>query len=318
MRDRTKVSLPVRVPESHPELGRGPSRRQARKPTAERAFLGMAGSPLAKGSECSRQFPPKSSREQLVLVHFCFDQQEGEQKPARCNCKQRVSKARAYELIEAGQADFLLVPNPKTNSLTKFHRSIVARRVVVLGEPLLPPARRDAWAERRDTKHLQNKTEILNKARAILQTALSKRTIAQVDLYVTDTDLELAFEDEMKCSKFLSKFSSHKKLFIEMADVVLLWWENILGYSRLSMGAGRFLEGAPHSSGEMLTGFGGKDQKADEIAAIADAAENDIGHVSAANFVKRPFNGGVISSVGDGPASYDETNFSETDYCPQE
>jgi hypothetical protein len=281
-----------------------------RKAPARRAFSGIQGSAFATTVGIVPRRKSIASREQLVRVHFCFDQQEGEQKPPRCNCKQRVFKERAYELVDAKQADFLLVPNPKTSTLAKFHRAIVARRCVVLGEPLLPPAKPDAWALRRDAKHLQNKTEILNRARAVLQNAFGKKIIAPADLYVSDADLELTFENEPRCVGFLNKFASHKKLHAAMSKVILSWWENILGYRRLSMAAGQFLEQAHHGAGAFVQGG-----DTNHTAAMSDAQENETGRVGAANFVKREFNGGVIGSSGASPDSFEQTDFFETDYC---
>src|ERR1700677_548430 len=127
------------------------SASHARQFPVKRLFNGLQGSAFSVTSRIAPQARPKSTPQDLVRVHFCCDQQRGESKPDRCNCKLRVSKDSAYEFMESKQADFLLAPNPKTDKLVKIHRAIVIRRTVVAGEPLFaitPPVKPDRRGEK--------------------------------------------------------------------------------------------------------------------------------------------------------------------------
>jgi hypothetical protein len=173
----------------------------SRKPPVKRAFYGLSGSSFSVTTAVSQQAKPKNLRKELVLVHFCFDQERGESKPghtnstecARCVCDLRIPKGLAYDLVDGKQADFLLVPNPKTEKPTKFHRAIVVRRVVVAGETLFALAP-TAKADRREIKHEQIKAAIRCKARRILQRLFAASAISQQESQMSDVELDRAVQ----------------------------------------------------------------------------------------------------------------------------
>jgi hypothetical protein len=175
-----------------PDSAQGIGSMTARK-LPKRAFAGLLGSSFSSVTDLTPQSKPKNPRTELVLVHFCFDQERSESKPDRCTCTLRVSKHRAYWLVDAKQADFLLVSNPKTEKPTKFHRAIVVRRVVVAGETLFAMAA-PVKPDRRDVKHQRIKSEIRTKARRTLQKLFAVGAISQYESQMPDSELDCALQ----------------------------------------------------------------------------------------------------------------------------
>jgi hypothetical protein len=89
------------------------------------------------------QVPPKPDTS--VLVHDCFDQHGGENKPTPCGCSQRISRLDATALIRKGRADALVMtrfgkPERKHDTIV-LRRDYVAKRrekTKVSGRKLLP------------------------------------------------------------------------------------------------------------------------------------------------------------------------------------
>lgn len=126
----------------------------ARKFPVQRAFTGLQGSAFARLKVVPAQAPQPPTKKP-ILVHFCFNQEAAETKPRRCNCHVRITEAQAYEFIDAKRAQFLLVRNPKTDKLTKFHRAIVVQQHSVDGQTFVRPrgaheARSQGCTARRD------------------------------------------------------------------------------------------------------------------------------------------------------------------------
>jgi hypothetical protein len=44
-----------------------------------------------------------------VLVHACFDQRLGQERPARCKCQYRITNEQAQEFVVQGKADWVIV-----------------------------------------------------------------------------------------------------------------------------------------------------------------------------------------------------------------
>lgn len=44
-----------------------------------------------------------------VLIHACFDQRLGEQRPAECNCRYRISNDEAKDFVAQGRADWVIL-----------------------------------------------------------------------------------------------------------------------------------------------------------------------------------------------------------------
>jgi len=263
---------------------------------SKRAFAGLAGSSLTVVSPPAPQV--SKAIERNILVHFCHDQQRGDSKDGRCGCTLRITRNRAYDLVDAEQADFLLIPNPKTEKLVKFHRAIVVRRVKVGGELLFalePPRKEDP----RDKKHQQIKDRILHEARQILRKLFKSGAISHADLQMSDEDLVVAISSP---DPFLAKIKSFKRDWVKIS---LHFWNNILGYHRLNAEAARFLEGADHGKGRPVY------SKTGNADAISDAAENYAGRVTGANFVPRRWNGGYIYDSGSAPDEFDAESTAE-------
>jgi hypothetical protein len=277
-----------------------------RKPPI-RAFSGLTGSSFSHATEVAPQEKPKNPRKELVLVHLCFDQERNGSKPDRCNCTLRIPKDRAYNLVDAKRADFLLVANPKTAKPTKFHRAIVVRRTVVAGETLFAVAV-PVKPDRRDVRHDANKSEIRCRARRILQRLFSAGTISQLESLMPDPELDrtLQYPDA-----FLAKIHLKRQRDI-WSKIAFAWWGNILGFHRLSENTGRFLQDADRGAG--LTVSGGYDGAKFDLSrwGLNDEGKRiriDDGRVPVANHRASYWNGAWDHSTGADPnLEYDETD----------
>jgi hypothetical protein len=267
------------------------------KTPALRAFSRLAGSPA---STVKISIPPFK---QTVVVHFCFDQERGELKPDRCKCDLRILRDEAYELTDSDQADWLLMKT-KTEKRAKCHKAIVMRRAIVNGETLfaLTPSVKPSA---RDAKHESIKNDIKLRARRILQKLLAAGTISPEVAKISDVDLEGALKHP---EGFLERIPARKKVRGYFQDLALRWWNNVLGYHRLSENAGKFMNDADHGAGLAVSG-GFNSSKLDQVDG---ARETDDGRVSAANHVPRYWNGGWDFSTGADPRiDYDEEDHSK-------
>jgi hypothetical protein len=265
------------------------SSAHARQFRVKRAFTGLAGSAFATLKVVPAQTPQPPTKKP-ILVHFCFNQEAGETKPNRCKCHVRITKEQAYQFVDAGSAQFLLVKNPRTDKLTKFHRAIVAQQRTVDGQTLFALAE-PVKPDRRDAKHAAIKTEIMRDARRVLQKLLAVGAISQEEAGMPDPDLERAFQNP---EPFLKRISSRKRLRDAFAAVVVHWWNNILGFHRLNAEAGQFMPDADRGTGLPVTG--GYDQT--KLDTVDGARETYDGHVPAANFRKENWNGGWVNNSG--------------------
>jgi hypothetical protein len=272
----------------------------------KRAFAGLLGSSFSSVSDITPQAKPKNPRTELVLVHFCFDQERSESKPGRCSCALRVSKDRSYELVDAKQADFLLVPNPKTEKLTKFHRGIVVRRAVVAGETLFAMAVL-VKPDRRYVKHEKIKAEIRCKARRVLQQLFAAGAISQQESQMPDVELDRALQYPEVLLANISLCRQRERWL----KVSLGWWGNILGFHRLSENAGQFIEDADRGTGVVVSG-GYNNAKIDLLKwafnEVGERIRIDDGRVPVANHKASFWSGGWDYSKGTDPRiQYDGT-----------
>jgi hypothetical protein len=232
-----------------------------------------------------------------VLVHFCFDQEHGEVKPDRCDCELHISRDRAYELTAAGQADFLFVKNLKTEKLTKFHRGLVMRRMIVAGE-IIFALTKPLKSNRRDTKHESLKRQIRLKARRILQKLLASGIISPEVATLPDADLDCALRYP---DKFLETIPARKQVQESWREIAIEWWGNVLGYLRLSENVGKFMEDADRGKGLTISGTKKKDSDAERLTRITGAHDMDTGRVRIANQRASFWNGAWDYSTGADP-----------------
>jgi hypothetical protein len=268
------------------------SSAHARQLPVKRLFNGLQGSAFATLKVVPAQAPQPPTKKP-ILIHFCFDQEAGETKPVRCNCHVRITKDQAYEIVDAGRAQFLLVKNPRTDKLTKFHRAIVVQQHTVDGQTLFALAE-PVKPDRRDAKHAAIKTEIMRDARRILQKLFAASAISPEDAVMSDVDLAQVFEHP---ESFLEKIAGRKRLKKSFTLIVEHWYNNILGFHRLNVEAGEFMKDADRTSGLLVSG--GYDTE--KIGKVDGARVTDTGRVPAAGFRKAYWNGGWVSSAGTRP-----------------
>jgi len=227
-----------------------------------RAFTGVAGSPLAKVIDISSRAKP--STKGMVLLHFCFDQQAGESKQEHCRCEERaerVTREIAEGYVQEGCADWLIVKNAKAKTgISCFHRAIVIRSAIVDDQMFFKVPSSWEPSDRRRKKHETIKADIRSKARRILSRLFAKGVISQEIFNMTDGALEELFQDAEKSEAFLNNLTDQgqhdlrKKFF----EVIVHWWNNVLGFYRLNVAASMFMPEANRGVGAIvIKGDGG-------------------------------------------------------------
>ena len=235
-----------------------------KKPT--RLFSGLLGSSFATLNELPE--PPKPPKPKMVKVHFCFSQADGESKP-NCSCKQKIPSDRAQDLILNHQADWLLNRNPKTPQLVRCTKAIVIRRIVVDGEVLFAL---DPPPNRRDKKHERINQLIRDKARRLFQKSFARGSIPQDVLTLNDSEIDSILANP---EPFLERYPSLRRKLI---PVVEYYFNNILGFCRLSTKRGLYLVDADAGRGDVTLRDGNR------LEQISAKHETDVGKVPVANY----------------------------------
>jgi hypothetical protein len=164
---------------------------------AKRLFTGVASSPLAQVSEPTAEPPlPKVTRmRDMVLLHYCFDQQAGETKNEHCFCEERAERVQrdlAEEYVKDGLADYLVVKNSRAKTGTSiFRRALAIRSVVIDGHKLFAVSSKWKPKNSRDEKHEAIKATIRDRAKNLMRKMFSKGVIAQDVFQRLQTDAEL-------------------------------------------------------------------------------------------------------------------------------
>jgi hypothetical protein len=242
-----------------------------RKPPAVRRFSGIAGSPLAHVNEAvSVVGAPKPAQvgpsnvtrmRDMVLLHYCFDQQAGATKKEHCTCEERaerVTRDVAEQYVNGGLADWLIVKNGRAKTGTSvFRRAIVIRSVVIGGEKLF--ARPSEWKSKRlarDEKHEAIKVTIRDKARNLLRKMFAKGAIAQA-LFQTlqnDAELDSLFTDLTKFESFSRMLGEQEQYWFlkRFTEILAHWWNSVLGFHRLDVNAGTMVKHASAGVGRIV------------------------------------------------------------------
>ncbi len=242
-----------------------------RKSPAIRRFSGMAGSPLARvnnpappatAQKPAHVGPPNLTRMQgMALLHYCFNQQAGEIKKEHCPCEERaerVSRDVAEQYVKDSLADWLIVKNARAKSgASVFRWAIVIRSVVIDGQRLFAVSSR--WKSKRldrDEKHEAIKVTIRDKAKNLLRKMFVKGVIAQ-DMFQAlqvDTELDSLFTDSLKFEKFSRMLIEQEQHSFQrqFMNLVVHWWNSVLGYHRLDVNAGTLMREAPAGVGGIV------------------------------------------------------------------
>jgi len=196
----------------------------------------------------------------MVLLHYCFDQQAGETKKEHCFCEERaerVTRDVAEEYVKDGLADWLVVKNSRAKTGTSiFRRAVVVRSVVIDGQKLFAVSSKWKPKSSRDEKHEAIKVTIRDRAKNLLRKMFSKGLLAQ-DVFQklqTDAELDLLFMDAAKGREFLLMLAGQEQLWFRkrFTEIMLHWWNNVLGFHRLDVDAGMIMKDAPSGVGQII------------------------------------------------------------------
>jgi hypothetical protein len=186
-------------------------------------------------------------KDDRVLLHYCFNQQEGETKAEHCKCEERadrVSREEAERFVKEGEADWLIVTNARAKSGTSvFHRAIVVRRVNIEGHELFAiPSEWEmrhstAVRDRRLDKHESIKVPIRAEARDILRKMFAKGLIPQYQFkaLADDAALDALLNDRNNPFLPIIKDMKQKRFYDQFLDIVIHWWNNVLGFHKMNV-----------------------------------------------------------------------------------
>ena len=127
------------------------TRHQFQKP--QRLFTGLDGlPPEAEPTTVAVEEPvvtatavepaklPITRMQDMVLLHYCFNQQAGETKKEHCKCEEhaeRLTRTEAERCVNNGMVDWLVVRSARAKTgKSIFRRAIVVRSVELDGERL--------------------------------------------------------------------------------------------------------------------------------------------------------------------------------------
>jgi hypothetical protein len=199
----------------------------------------MAGSPLARLNKSAHEGvrPTVTRMRDMVLLHYCFNQQASETKKDHCFCEERAERLTrdlAEQCVKDGFADWLIVKNSRAKSGTSlFRRSIVMRSVVIDGERLF--ARPSEWKSKRldrDKKHEAIKVTIRDNAKNLFRRLFAKGVINH-EMFQTlqnDTELDSLFTDPVKFEKLARMLTEQEQHWFHRRFVILTvyWWNSVL------------------------------------------------------------------------------------------
>ena len=122
---------------------------------------------------------PKQVTDSRIKVHRCFNQTAGQEKPNSCSCKDRITFSEASTLIARGEAEWLLIRNPKTDIRVEFQRAVVAC-----------VSKADTKAQSKQLqKYRKNETEIIERFRKLVENEVSKGDLPPAVLKIGEMEL---------------------------------------------------------------------------------------------------------------------------------
>lgn len=280
--------------------------KQQHKKPAIRAFTGIAGSPLSKLADVTPVSTTKPKVEaskpisdKIVLLHFCFDQRDGETKPASCRCKERVKYQVAENYVDNHRADWLRFKHWKAKDFSISHEAIVVRRMhQVDGEmiyavvPISPTT---------DQVIEDSRAALRRQARRMLIAVFMSGASGKRQLHTAPDD---EIDDMIENPAEFAENNLRGKNYKETVALVKKFWNYLLAGRKLSVNQGRYMLDADPGMGELVTG--GYDLG--KISQVADKQETaNQRRVRAANMRAQ---GWQVEEYGKIITVWDESSYS--------
>ncbi len=209
---------------------------------------------------------PKKITDPRIKLHRCFNQIAGQEKPNSCSCKDRITFSEASAMIVRGEADWLLIRNPKINALVKFQRAIVAR-----------PSKSEIKEQSTQLQtYRKNETGILERFRKFALSEFSKGNIPQAVVKVSDAELRVYLASPEQLRELFPEFGI-KRLWKRLTDFSSDFWINHADAIKISEDTGKYMKLAPQGRGKVVTG--GYDlAKLEQVAAYDVDAASESGN----------------------------------------
>jgi hypothetical protein len=210
---------------------------------------------------------PKRVVDPRIKLHRCFNQTAGQEKPHSCSCKDRINFSEASAMIARGEADWLLIRNPKTHALVKFQRAIVAR-----------PSKQQIQAHAKQFQtYRRNETHLFERFRKITESEVSKGDLPPAVLKISEMELRAYLAAPEKLRDTFPEFGI-EPLWEKVVGLSADFWINHADADKISEDAGRFLTAAPQGRGKLVSG-GYTSAKLEQISGYDVEAASESGNL---------------------------------------
>ena len=228
----------------------------------------------------------KTVRETRVRLHRCFAQTFQSVKPKRCKCREYLSYTEAVVSVQRGDSDWLLVPDPRKESLVPYFGAIVVR--------VTEAERAEQVQQVRTNRETENR--ILKKFRNLIWKKFTNGNLPQAVVQISDAELRAFLGNPEKLQDCFPEFGE-KKLWAKVLQLSTDFWTNHTD-SAQNLSDGEYLTDAPKGRGRLVSG--GYDLKKLETVGTYDAeAALEAGNIREMSGLFR------VKSQGQGPDSYE-------------
>jgi hypothetical protein len=185
---------------------------------------------------------PKKIRENPVRLHRCFVQTFASVKPKRCKCREYLPYSDAVVSVQRGNSEWLLVLDPKKETLVPYYGAIVVR------------ATKTERAEQVQQLKTYSETEkaILKKFRNLVLKAFAKGNLPQAAIKISDAELRAYLGTPETLRKNFPEFGANK-LWAKVLQLSTDFWTNHTDAPE-NLSDGEYLTEAPRGKGRIVTG----------------------------------------------------------------
>jgi hypothetical protein len=186
---------------------------------------------------------PKKVTDSRIKIHRCFLQTAGQEKSSSCSCKDRTTFSEASAMIARGEADWLLVRNPKTTALVKFQRAVVVR-----------PSKSEVKEQSKQLQtYRKNETNIFERFRKLIEKEVSKGDLPPAVLKIGEMELRAYLGSPETLRDTFPEFGI-EPLWGKVVKLSSDFWINHADALKISEDSGRFMKLAPQGRGKVVTG----------------------------------------------------------------
>ena len=177
----------------------------------------------------------KPISDKIVLLHFCFDQRDGETKPASCRCKERVKYQVAENYVDNHRADWLRFKHWKAKDFSISHEAIVVRRMHQVDGEMIFALSRSAPP---DQVIEDSRAALRRQARRMLIAVFMSGASGKRQLHTAPDD---EIDDMIENPAEFAENNLRGKNYKETVALVKKFWNYLLAGRKLSVNQGRYM-----------------------------------------------------------------------------